>query len=271
MSHNVHTATTQSYDLASSLLNTPFLPATELKAPRNRAKKYPCTWEGCDRFFDCPHNVQQHIREAHTGERPYVCDVCVAECAFSAFSRQYGLNRHKRQVHFVGTQTSKAVSNSNDEFAGIGAILARENFEMGAASSDVEMFEGQFNFDAELSDTDISGAQDSGILFACGECGHASATEEDTFTHMHASHKAPNTRFCACKICTTMFTSSEEDAANHRMLLRTGAFHAASDASFAQDGPNVTMAPAWSAAQLGTSDATGWDAVDPALLSFSGR
>jgi DNA-directed RNA polymerase subunit M/transcription elongation factor TFIIS len=274
MSHNVHTSTTQSYDLAPSLLNTPFIPATELKAsrnPRNRAKKYPCTWESCNRFFDCPHNVQQHIREAHTGERPYVCDVCVAEGAISAFSRQYGLNRHKRQVHFVGTQSSKAASNSNDEFAGIGAMLAQANFEMGAASSDVEMSESQFHFDAELSDTDVSGAQDSGILFACGECGHVSATEEDTFTHMHASHKVPNTRFCACKICTTMFTPSDEDAANHRMLLRNGAFHAASDASYAQDGPNVTMAPAWSAAQLGTGDATGWDTVDPALLSFSGR
>lgn len=295
MSHNVHTATTESYDLASSLLNTPFAPATESKAsrnPRNRAKKYPCTWwQGCNRFFDCPHNVQRHLREAHTGEKPYGCEVCAAEGVFSAFSRQYGLNRHKRQVHFISTQPSKAVSGSNasdlgaaaslqwtnqsqvvenDEFQANGAILAQANSDMGADSSDVQVPDEQFVFDAESSDMDISGEQpSSGLTFACAECGFASATEGGIFSHMHAAHKAPNTRFCACDICTVMFKPSEEDAMNHTILLRAGAFHVPSDTSFAQDGPNVTMAPAWSS-QPGPGGAIGWDAIDHALLSFSG-
>jgi hypothetical protein len=244
MSYNVHTTTTGSYHLASSLLNSPFAPSAEPKAsrnPRNRAKKYPCTWQGCNRFFDCPHNVQQHIREAHTGEKPYECEVCAAEGVFSAFSRQYGLNRHKRQVHFIGTQSSKA----GDEFEAVGATFAQANFDMGADSNDIQVSDGQFVFDAELSDMDISGAQHSGGLsFACGECGFASATEEDIFMHMHATHEAPNTRFCACKVCKTMFKPNERDAMNHTILLRSGAFHVPSDTSFAQDGPNVTMAPA---------------------------
>jgi hypothetical protein len=291
MSHSVHTATTQSYDLASSLLNTPFAPATEPRAsrnPRNRAKKYPCTWQGCNRFFDCPHNVQQHIREAHTGEKPYECEICAAEGVFSAFSRQYGLNRHKRQVHFIGIQSSRAVSSSNagDPVAAAGlqqtdqsqivendefeAILAQAGFDMGADSSDVQVFDGQFVFDAEPSDMDISGAQHSGGLsLACDDCGYTSATERDIFRHMHAAHNIPNTRFCTCDICTMMFKPSREDALNHTIIIRNGAFHVPSDTSFAQDGPNVTMAPAWSS-QPGPGGAIGWDAIDPALLSFSG-
>lgn len=276
MSYNVHTATTQSYDLASSLLNTPFVPATETQAPRNRRnreKKYPCTWQGCDRYFDCLHNVQQHIREAHTGEKPYKCAACAAEGAFSAFSRQFGLNRHMRQVHFVGAQSSKAVSSpsaSNPGVAAIGAVLAEASFDTDAFSSDVEISDEQFQFDAELTDTDVTGIQHSGSLsFACDECGHVAASEEDVFAHMHASHQAPNTRFCACNICTMMFKPGEQDAMHHTTLLGNGAFYIPSDASFAQDGPNVTIAPAWSS-QLGPGDATGCDSIDPALLSFSG-
>ncbi|KAM0700763.1 hypothetical protein Q7P35_012484 [Cladosporium inversicolor] len=276
MSYNVHTATTQSYDLASSLLNTPFVPVTETQAPRNRRnrdKKYPCMWQGCDRYFDCRHNVQQHIREAHTGEKPYECDACAADGAFSAFSRHYGLNRHMRQVHFVGTQSSKAVSSSsagNSEVAAIGAMLAEASFDLDAFSSDVETSEEQFQFDAELPAMEISGTQHSDSLsFACDECGHVSSSEDDIFAHMHAIHQAPNTRFCTCNICTMMFKPSEEDAVNHTMLLGNGAFHMPSDANFAQDGPNVTMTPAWSS-QLGPGDATGCDSNDPALLSFSG-
>ena len=163
MSDNVHTATTQSYDLASSLMNTPFVSAAEAQAPRsrrNREKKYPCSWQGCNRFFDCRHNVQQHIREAHTLEKPYECDLCATKGVFSAFSRQYGLNRHMRQVHFVDTPASKPVSNSrasnhgvaaglqctnqsqsivDDEFDDVGAMLAQANFEMDTVSRDVEI------------------------------------------------------------------------------------------------------------------------------------
>lgn len=291
MSYNVHTATTQSYDLASSLLNTPFVPVTEAQAPRsrrNRPKKYPCSWHGCDRFFDCRHNVQQHIREAHTLEKPYECDLCTAEGVFSAFSRQYGLNRHMRQVHSISNQPSKAVSSwsashsaapqwtsqsefvEHDDFAETGAMLAQAHFDMGAVSSDVEMSDSQFQFDTELSGVDISDVQHSDFIFACDQCGYTSATEEDVFTHSHAAHKIPNTQFCPCRICTMMFKPSKEDAMNHEIFLGNGAFHLPSGAaSFAQDGPNVTITPAWSS-QLGSRDAAGWDSIDPALLSSYG-
>jgi hypothetical protein len=190
-----------------------------------------------------------------------------------------------RQVHSVNNQPSKAVSSSNaghsaalqwtsqsqliesGKFAETGAVLAQANFEVGAVSSDVEMADSQFQFDAELSDMDISDEQ---LFFECDQCGYTSAIEEDIFTHMHALHNFPNTQFCSCGICTLMFKPSKEDAMNHEILLGNGAFHLPSGAaSFAQDGPNVTTAPAWSS-QLSPGDAAGCDNIDPALLSSSG-
>ena len=288
MSYNLHTTTTQSSNLASSLLNTPFVPATAPKTShgrRNRAKRFLCTWQGCGRYFECPHNVQQHIREAHTLEKPYQCDDCAAQGVFSAFSRQGTLNRHKRQVHFVGTKPSKPASSSsskttvpqwtgqpqlveNDEFVGMGAMLTQANFEMGTVSSDIEMSDVQFQFDAAPPGIDNSGAQKSGSL-TCGECDYAAAENEDILMHMHATHGAPNTRFCICNVCSMMFMPSEDDAIDHAMLLGNGALHAPSDASFTQDGPNLNMAPAWSS-QPGPGDASDWNTIDPAMLSFTG-
>jgi hypothetical protein len=93
---------------SSPLLNTNFTPATTTTtAPtlpgRQLTNTFPCTWPGCPRFFACPHNVQQHIREKHTHEKPYKCD----QCADVAFARQYGLNRHRAQVHGVGEKPSR--------------------------------------------------------------------------------------------------------------------------------------------------------------------
>ena len=292
MSYNVHTTTTQSSNLASSLLNTPFVPATEPKASRrqrNRENRFPCTWEGCDRFFQCPHNVKQHIREAHTLEKPYVCDECAAQGAFSAFSRQYGLNRHKRQVHFIGTKPAKAVSSSsasdlqgpavpqwanpsqfvgNHEFADMGAMLTETNTEMDAVSNGFGMSDLQFQFDAGPPGVDVSNTQ-NGDGLACGECGYAAAKNEDILMHMHAFHGAPNTRFCTCSICSMMFVPSEEDAISHATMLGNGALNVPSDANFGQEGPDGIMEPAWPA-QLDAGYGTGWDTIDPAMLSFTG-
>ena len=96
---------------SSSLLNTNFAPATTTTpAPtlpgRQLANTHPCTWPGCPRFFACPHNVQQHIREKHTHEKPYKCN----ECFDVAFARQYGLNRHNAQVHGVGEKPSRVAA-----------------------------------------------------------------------------------------------------------------------------------------------------------------
>lgn len=169
------------------------------------------------------------------------------------------------------TSSSQAVEDGEfadmGDFARMGALLARANTEMGDVPSDVKVSDVQFQFDAELPDASLSGLQNSGGV-ACGECGYAATRHEEILTHMHAAHGAPNTRFCACNICTLMFVPSEEEAMNQAIMLGNGALHTHQDASFPQEGPNVTMAPAWSS-QPGASNATSLSNIDPALLSFS--
>lgn len=160
-------ATTQA---SSSLLTTNSSAAPTLPG-RQLAKTHPCTWPGCPRFFACPHNVQQHIREKHTYEKPYKCD----ECVDVAFARQYGLNRHKAQVHGNGEKTSnittgrhadapsdeteqpfvaftepaQATTGADEEFAQLMGFLTEENARIGVSGVDAEMSDDQFHFDSE--------------------------------------------------------------------------------------------------------------------------
>lgn len=67
-------------------------------------KIIPCIWPGCGRLFSCKHNVDQHVREKHTLERPFVCDLCPVSDGLkrpNAFARPASLNRHKKSRHGV--------------------------------------------------------------------------------------------------------------------------------------------------------------------------
>jgi hypothetical protein len=268
----IHTTTTQTSTLSSSLLNTPFVLAGQ--KPNN--KNFQCAWEGCGRWFSSPHNVAQHVRENHTGEKPHECQLCWAKGVFSGFARPFGLTRHMGQVHSVDTRRSRAAMSmtadafggaavapvalqwadpadpsqaiEDDEFAEFGALPAGANAEMGAASGDVDMSDFQFQFDTGLSNVDVSDNHNNNVI-ACGECGYFAANQEGILTHLHAMHGIRNTPFCSCSICTTMFLSSEEAAVNHAISLGNGAFQVEGGASFSQEGPDAN--------------------IDPALLSFS--
>jgi hypothetical protein len=144
---------------------------------RQLANTHACTWPGCPRFFACPHNVQQHIREKHTHEKPYKCE----ECVDVAFTRQYGLNRHKAQVHGVGEKPSRvpairhshgvapsaepeqpfvpfaeptqATAGADDIVAELLGYLAERNARIDVSGGDVEMADDQFDFEADQSET----------------------------------------------------------------------------------------------------------------------
>jgi hypothetical protein len=162
---------TTNFNQAAGTTPAPTLPDRQL------AKTHPCTWPDCPRFFACPHNVQQHIREKHTHEKPYKCE----ECVDVAFTRQYGLNRHNAQVHGVGEKPSRvaairhrhgvapsaepeqpfvpcaeptqATAGADDEFAKLFGFLAEENAGMNVSGGDVEMADDPFDFDADQSET----------------------------------------------------------------------------------------------------------------------
>ena len=77
--------------------------ATPQCTPSGRPKRHPCPYDCKDkltgevRHFASRHNVDQHVREQHTGERPYRCVICEEK----AYARPFGLNRHMAAKHGI--------------------------------------------------------------------------------------------------------------------------------------------------------------------------
>lgn len=130
--YNMHTVQ-QPADLNNSLLNTPFnkystfpaynaqpaarSPYQQRTTNKNYVKRHSCPWEGCDRLFAGPHNVRQHVREQHTGERSFKCPECLELGHDKGFARPFSLNRHRRQIHNVDNQKAKGAAQGAGENA----------------------------------------------------------------------------------------------------------------------------------------------------------
>ena len=246
-SYNNSSSSSSSNNATSSLLNANPSPVTTVPAPtlpgRQLVNTHPCTWPGCPRFFASPHNVQQHIREKHTHEKPYRCEECAAQNVDTAFARQYGLNRHRAQVHGIGEKPSRVPAKRrthgsvisaepaqpevpltfptqameiDGEFAEMARLLRIANNEMEVSGGDIEMSDAQVYSDDEQPETTVAaiavyGAQDSGG-YACGDCAYAAATKNEVRMHMHAAHQTPNNLMCGCDTCLMLHASSNNAA-----------------------------------------------------------
>ncbi|KAI0094720.1 hypothetical protein BDY19DRAFT_872574, partial [Irpex rosettiformis] len=54
------------------------------------AKRYPCTYEGCEKAYSKPSRLAEHVR-THTGDRPFVCTTCS-----KTYLRESHLQAHSR-------------------------------------------------------------------------------------------------------------------------------------------------------------------------------
>ena len=95
--------------------DTPSPGTSETRQYYRPEKRFVCDWEGCTHPpFTCPHNVKQHIREVHTGERPSSCHICEADGKIKAFARPATLYRHIREVHKIECNGKKGRSATKD-------------------------------------------------------------------------------------------------------------------------------------------------------------
>lgn len=138
---------------------------------------------------------------------------------------------------------------------GAGVEMSDNQFHFAAEQSGV-----QFPFDAEQSNN-VSGAQNDGV-FACGDCNYSAAFQEQVLTHCHAVHQAPNSRFCSCNICSTVFLTNEAEAVNHANVLGNGGFLTAPGHSYVQDASVMDVEPQ----DVGTTAWATNNCIDPALL-----
>lgn len=193
------------------------------RAKTKRKYTHQCPWQGCMRTFLCPHNVQQHIREAHTNEQPYACELCSR-----AFNRPYTLYRHMELQH--GIKQAGPGRGRSGGLARIGVGVSRERKGgrnvmgdqqvkiVGPSQADGAPGAGVHQAPPPETANPDPAAKFEVINFtpmptAC-RCGAGFDNREALLAHLHDVHGDPNSRFCNCMVCLALFGAGRDvDAA----------------------------------------------------------
>ncbi|KAK4505105.1 hypothetical protein PRZ48_003068 [Zasmidium cellare] len=161
----------------------------------------PCTWEGCGRMFTCQHNVNQHIREAHTGERPSVCEICAKLGGSAAFSRPYSLNRHLRSQHGVEPYIHKKPPMKTIKTTGpVSAVPASagRSKKGGRKPKAGNQQSGAVHGPSSMA---LPMQSPPAHNQSCQYCGSLLEGAEHAMLHMHLEHGVPASPHCGCSFC----------------------------------------------------------------------
>ena len=67
-----------------------------LKHADGIARKFPCTFDGCNKTFAQKQTMTRHVRQVHLGNRLHKCIICQV-----AFKRKPALKRHLNNRHHI--------------------------------------------------------------------------------------------------------------------------------------------------------------------------
>jgi hypothetical protein len=200
--------------------------------------KFPCDFAGCGRKFRSPHNVQQHVRAAHTGERPFACSLCEEKGKQKAFVRLASLYRHIRGVHKMDVDFTRgkgvrkvsgrrqeptsttAASYELQQHQPLGMQMPMHGSDHRANSESPDQREGASQMtiaggglfgqpvqSADLADVQVHDAK-MPMLVPClyDDC-TAYIAAHDVEAHGHAFHGVPHSPHCGCVSCQNIFSN----------------------------------------------------------------
>lgn len=161
----------------------------------------PCTWEGCGRMFTCNHNVQQHIRETHTGERPHVCAICAARGIDSRYARPGTLYRHIRSQHKIEPDV-KNKRGPRKTLLSTGPVSAVP-VPAPAPAQQPKKRGRKPKSATQQDDPAPEPAQMQPVAFdqSCEFCGAELTGAEHALLHLHLEHSVPASPECGCSFC----------------------------------------------------------------------
>ncbi|KAK5122083.1 hypothetical protein LTR85_004329 [Meristemomyces frigidus] len=228
---NMFDTTTDPFSFMDSPLNyDPSTAAAGLYAPepieatkKKPAKVHPCPHackdkSGQPRLFTCQHNVQQHVREKHTLERPYKCEIC--DDSRRGFNRPFTYNRHMLMFHGIQTGPGK----------GHAVRRAKQTAPAPPAFGAPAAGQPDFDFDdRQIQEASLQIESGTNDAFAyvenrCHACKTMFFTKESMLNHLHIDHGQEPSPLCTCMACSSIYCHNAGDAAELKQQLEAGGF-----------------------------------------------
>ncbi|KAK4539956.1 hypothetical protein LTR36_009926 [Oleoguttula mirabilis] len=203
------------------------LPApSSVEVPKKKTDKiHPCPYACADksgqpRFFSCPHNVEQHVREKHTLSRPYKCNLCGD--GHRGFNRPFTQNRHMLMMHGIQTGPGK----------GHGARRTKQRTPAAPVVDDPVDDVQEFDFREYPTQETVQqfpGGGNDDFTYAeyrCRSCDSIFFDRESMLSHLHLQHGEEPSPLCTCMTCSSIYRSDASDAAELTGQLEAGGFGA---------------------------------------------
>ncbi|KAK5137233.1 hypothetical protein LTR08_000203 [Meristemomyces frigidus] len=210
-------------------------PTTVEVAKKKADKIHPCPFvcldkSGHTRMFACPHNVLQHVREKHTHERPYKCEICAD--SRRGFNRPFTLNRHMFMVHGIKIGPGK----------GNGARRPKQGKSVPTTpKSEDQAISAGFDFNGFTPGSTLPARADeandgmSYVEIQCTICNSLFFDVDFMLMHHHTNHGESPSPFCTCTTCNPIYRGDEADAAKLAQQLKSGGFDVVDEARSAAE------------------------------------